>query len=395
MSTANKLTYLNTTKQNLKTVINTTGAGLTNESTFRSYANVLNDKILGAINGNVDLFEEYPKVSGNGIDVSLNGVVEGKMSITPQGVSSQDGEPTPTTPIPVKSVTGENSLKLSNKNLLNITSSLIANRTNQGVTTNVNNNQSVTLTGTWNNSVTQKRYFTSSDNDKILFPAGTYTLSSSPLTVRLEIRKVSSTSRITVDGTFTSEEDFYITNGTFILTYNQAYNTDVTIMLEKGSSATDYVPYEEQNYQLSLGNIELNSSPDGTIRDQIKGSSDVSYNLLDYTKWASGSILDDGSESTNVFNAKSTNYIPVLPNTTYSFVTANNITNLRLNEYTNITRGIYKNFSKSGSPEFGKELLLECFNLATMSDEEREARAAEAKNGVRELLKKIEALLDE
>jgi hypothetical protein len=66
-----------------------------------------------------------------------------------------------------------------------------------------------------------------------------------------------------------------------------------------------------------------------------------------------------------------------------------------LNEYTNITRGIYKNFSKSGSPEFTKELLLECFNLATMSDEEREAQAAEAKNGVRELLKKIEALLDE
>lgn len=113
-TTAEKLTYLNTTKQNLKTVINTTGAGLTDESTFRSYANVLNDKILGAINGDVDLFEEYPKVSGNGTDLSLNGVVEGKMTITPQGVSSQDGEPTPTTPVPVKSVTGENVLKISN-----------------------------------------------------------------------------------------------------------------------------------------------------------------------------------------------------------------------------------------------------------------------------------------
>lgn len=89
-TTAEKLTYLNTTKQNLKTVINTTGAGLTDESTFRSYANVLNDKILGAINGDVDLFEEYPKVSGNGTDLSLNGVVEGKMSITPHGVSKQE-----------------------------------------------------------------------------------------------------------------------------------------------------------------------------------------------------------------------------------------------------------------------------------------------------------------
>lgn len=248
------------------------------------------------------LVNQMPTVSGQGTDLSLESVLNYRlMKFLPQGNSSQDGEPTPTTPIPVKRVTGENSLKLSNKNLLNITTSLIANRTNQGVTTNVNNNQSVTLTGTWNNSATQKRYFTSSDNDKILFPAGTYTLSSSPLTVRLEIRKVSSTSRITVDGTFTSEEDFYITNGTFILTYNQTYNTDITIMLEKGSSATDYAPYEEQNYRLSFGNMEFNSSPDGTIRDYIYGTPDNWYKR-EYI----GKVVLDGSENYSTVGTNTT-----------------------------------------------------------------------------------------
>ena len=49
----------------------------------------------------------------------------------------------------------------------------------------------------------------------------------------------------------------------------------VEVSFTRGSTApTTYVEHEGHNYQLSLGDIELNSSPDGTIRDQIVGSPD-------------------------------------------------------------------------------------------------------------------------
>jgi hypothetical protein len=278
-TTAEKLTYLNTTKQNLKTVINTTGAGLTDESTFRSYANLLNDKILGAINGDVDLFEEYPKVSGNGIDVSLNGVVEGKMSITPQGVSSQDGEPTPTTPVPVKSVTGENSLVIENVNLFN------------------------------KNSITPNSYLDSDGNiitntswsisDYIPVIAGEdyvyrwlTTVGNAPRSCYYDKNKnfVSSFKQTTSGTRITIPS-----NVKFVRFTIETKNTDDlnTFMFIKGSTApSTYIANQTQTYQLSLGNIELNSSPDGTIRDQIVGKPNEWYKR-EYI----GKVVLDGSES--------------------------------------------------------------------------------------------------
>lgn len=77
----------------------------------------------------------------------------------------------------------------------------------------------------------------------------------------------------------------------------QTSNID-TIMFTKGSTApTTYVEHEEQNYQLSLGNIELNSSPDGTIRDYIYGTPDNWYKR-EYI----GKVVLDGSENWDNLN---------------------------------------------------------------------------------------------
>ena len=264
-ATAEKLTYLNTTKQNLKTVINTTGAGLTDESTFRSYANVLNDKILGAINGDVDLFEEYPKVSGNGTDLSLNGVVEGKMSITPQGGSSQDGEPTPTTPIPVKSVTGENSLVLQNENLFKSENYLYdVTISAEGKIVGGTQNNLYYIPVSYGNSYRISYENTASSNMVYGF-CGSMPSTGTDCTYNL------SNTNALKNITFTpSQNDKYLCIR--INRSNQLpYISNITFV--KGSTApTTYVEHEEQNYQLSFGNIELNSTPDGTIRDQIVGS---------------------------------------------------------------------------------------------------------------------------
>lgn len=98
---------------------------------------------------------------------------------------------------------------------------------------------------------------------------------------------------------------------------NKTYKN--TIMFIKGSTApTTYIANQTQTYQLSLGNIELNSSPDGTIRDQIKGSSDVSYNLFNKDDVIKGNYQINSSHSLVSSNSNRVLFIPCKPNTTYT-----------------------------------------------------------------------------
>ena len=304
-ATAEKLTYLNTTKQNLKTVINTTGAGLTDESTFRSYANVLNDKILGAINGDVDLFEEYPKVSGNGADLSLNGVVEDKMSITPQGVSSQDGEPTPTTPISVKSVTGENNLVLQNENLFD-------GELEFGMLSQTTGNPQ----GTATDRKRTKNYVNVENINEVTLNFSVITTTSAYGRFFLYDKDYNMLSNTQIAG---STKTINVENAYYVKWWTSDTVDYDTFMLVKGSTApSTYVEHEEQNYRLSLGNIELNSSPDGTIRDGIIGSSDVSYNLFNKNDVIKGNYQINSSHSLVSSNSNRVLFIPCKPNTTYT-----------------------------------------------------------------------------
>lgn len=102
-----KLTYLNTTKQNIKQAINNLGGDITNETTFRQYANVLND-----------IYDNLPKVSDTGTNVSLSPTLKGRLGIVPKGNTLQDGEPTPETPVEIQSATGTQNVVVSGKNLM-------------------------------------------------------------------------------------------------------------------------------------------------------------------------------------------------------------------------------------------------------------------------------------
>lgn len=64
------------------------------------------------------------------------------------------------------------------------------------------------------------------------------------------------------------------------------------LIIENNTIPSSFIPHEEQNYQLSLGNIELNSSPDGTIRDAIIGTPDNWYKR-EYI----GKVVLNGSET--------------------------------------------------------------------------------------------------
>jgi hypothetical protein len=79
-TTAEKLTYLNTTKGKIKDSINLTGAGITNNDTFRSYAVKLRDGLVQVLNDNGEaLYNNFPKVSGSGSEITLENTLEAPM----------------------------------------------------------------------------------------------------------------------------------------------------------------------------------------------------------------------------------------------------------------------------------------------------------------------------
>lgn len=116
---SDKLTYLNTTKGLIKDTINLTGAGITND-TFRSYANKLKLGLINALNDNGDtIYSNLEKVSGIGSNLSLTPTYEAPMRNREiYGNTSQTGTPTPSSPVPIQSVTGLQNVNITNANKL-------------------------------------------------------------------------------------------------------------------------------------------------------------------------------------------------------------------------------------------------------------------------------------
>lgn len=216
------------------------------------------------------LVNQMPTVSGQGTDLSLQDVLNYRlMKFLPQGSSSQDGEPTPTTPISVKSVTGENSLVISNVNLFD------DELENGGL-------NSDGLNQVTPQRVRTKGYLLALPNTTYIVPIKKYNTSKGSLQLNINYYNANdfTTPRIGSSGWHGNNYSFTTPEGCkFIRILLQISNQTITtddiseVMLVKGSTApSTYVEHEEQNYQLSLGNIKLNSSPDGTVRDEIIGS---------------------------------------------------------------------------------------------------------------------------
>lgn len=116
---ADKLTYLNNTKQGLKNVINYTGAGIDNNTTFRDYEEKLYNGYLDILKDDGEtLFNNLPKVTGEGTSVTLDNTANSKMKIELEPSElSQDGTPTPETPQEIHTISGDNEIKVENINL--------------------------------------------------------------------------------------------------------------------------------------------------------------------------------------------------------------------------------------------------------------------------------------
>ena len=234
-TTLNKLQYLDETKGQIKTALNQFNAGITDEDTFRSYVDKIND-----------IYDNWEKVTGEGTDVTLNNTKNGKIVLTPKGNTSQSGTPTPDSPQPIEVVTGTQEVKVENVNLANETNIQIGKAWNEAS----NNARAI-----WQIPILPNTTYTISYTDKSgldgLFRYQKINYNDSSASVGVAEITTSPT-------TFTSASNSYWLG----LQFNKSNITladiqAVKIQVEKGSSATTYTPHQEQTQTISLGDIEL------------------------------------------------------------------------------------------------------------------------------------------
>ena len=273
---ADKLSYLNDTKTQLKEILNKLGANILDNATFRSYLTHLDNLYNGLFNLT---------------DMSKNGIV---------GRTSQEDTPTPTTPQEIENLSGDITYSVSGNNLLDLSS--ITTGTDSGISWS-NNNGTITLNGT----ATAENIITShSSTTGILLKKGTYTLS----TNNSERSSYSNYVRLcTLDGTTISETSITYLNGKKTFTFDEdtmvrfqirtpkstTYNNFVIRpQLEKGSSVSQYQPYiPKRDFTISLSgdgyDIQLNKILDYEDKIYLKDNKFYLYKTID-------KIVFNGSE---------------------------------------------------------------------------------------------------
>ena len=263
-TTAEKGAYTLQTKSLLKQAINNIGGEVTDETTFRQYVNQLQN-----------VYDNLPKTSfQEGTEITLSNTLKGKLDfdngVVGIGQSSQDGTPTPSTPITINSVTGNQDVVVSGKNLVPFPYSSQAGLIS-GVNWSVNADGTINANGTAD--YTSSIFYLCNGDRDIYLDAGTYKISSN----------------LFDDPHGFSVQAIQIVNGSYGTVYfNNMILTERTrlririlakpnatvnvqnayLMIEPGSTATPYEPYiTPTSYQLSLGDIELNAI--GNYKDEL------------------------------------------------------------------------------------------------------------------------------
>lgn len=220
--------------------------------------------------------------------MSINNTANAPITLALKGNTSQDGTPTPTAPVEVKTVTGRQEIDIVGKNLLKLND--VQETTTNGITYSCTNGV-IKLNGTATGGVII-------DFESFYLPSGNYYLSRN-LTGTTSgswqnyIRNSSSSIK-QGEGTFTTSTG---QNIFFRLYFNSGVvlnNAVFKPQIEKGSTATAYEPYQSQSYELDLGNLELCKI--GDYQD---------YFFKDNNKWyikrEIGKVVLDGTETDNMY----------------------------------------------------------------------------------------------
>lgn len=202
----------------------------------------------------------YTTFSGKSLNIS--NTLQAKIkNIALEGNTSQDGEPTPDTPIPIKVVTGEQNVKIQNKNLFDKDTQVkvqvnAGGTLRYGIIVDAPNKKVSISAKSWNNSIAVKQLSNGTYGDFLNINSNT----TFDVTDKLIIYSTSDTAKLD-----TNIED---------------------LQIEISNVPTEYALYQSQTYPLSLGNIEL--AKIGNYKDYIfknvTGSPYYNANL-DLNEW--------------------------------------------------------------------------------------------------------------
>ena len=244
-------------------------------------------------------------IDGEGTSLALNGTLKGKFnSIDLKGNTSQDGTPTPTSPIPVNVVSGDNEILIQGKNLFGGYYDIDVTRL--GIQT-IASNDEITTSGTTNNT---GWLFNTVNRPKIYLIAGTYTFSINnfigtfPTIMNAVLKDEADTNIFDVRFTTTLTQTFTIsTNGSYYFdlymsTNNASFNSSFNIQIEKGSPASNFETYQSNNYDIDLG-VYL---PNTYTPVEYIGTSGTQY--IDTGYQATGSLKIEGKVYTEQSNTE-------------------------------------------------------------------------------------------
>ena len=267
-----------------------------------------------------DFFTAGETLTGTGSNITLNETIPAKLKdVELYGDSSQNGTPTPDAPVDVNVVTGEQTVKVTGKNLIDANGNFSYGSTVNRTTSN----------GDGTITTTSKIGMARSAGQRIigLKPNTKYTLSATCMSysgdvtsgngAEMELLDSSSGSAVGLahvyfgqvtalpgDGeiTVTTPEDtsniWVSFNGNTTYPSSSAPFPTVVIgnlQLEEGETPTDYVPYQSQSYTVNLGSTELCKI--GNYQDYIYKSGDDWYVHKEI-----GKVVLNGSEDWGTHN---------------------------------------------------------------------------------------------
>lgn len=283
-----------------------------------------------------DIEENATETDNEGVNFTLENTENGAgfIDLKIKGDTSQDGTPTPSTPVDVDVVTGDNTVTLCGKQLFDKdneqwTSAYISGSSATKLNPSAYNRTlyikclpNTTYTIQKMVSITSSKFFIASSVD---VP-----------NIDVNIYNVLNAGDTSTSATYTTSN-----NAKYLLvTYMQTNATSTTveemldsIQIEKGNQASPYEDYHGQSYTLSLGDIELCKM--GNYQDYIYPANNTWYIHKKVAK-----VVLNGSESTWVENGATKGLFQVtLTNVYANNNTINALSNLLIgNTGTNITQ---------------------------------------------------------
>lgn len=196
-----------------------------------------------------------PSEPVEGKNLTINGAPENAplSDFKLKGETSQNGTPTPSAPVSVQTVTGENVVKICGKNLYKLNTG-----TYNGLVITQNSDGGYVLNGTPSSNVQLSVPIPEISQEHTLSYISSSTSSHVYIRTRDNEGTLQDNLQLTSQTSASVTSSKTITNCALTVTTGETF-TNFTIypQLKLGSSASSFEPYQGQSYEINLGDIEL------------------------------------------------------------------------------------------------------------------------------------------